>query len=88
MLGGRGEEGVTECTLRTVAAEQTDRWAKPPRDGGERGWTEGPPSVGEAQDRQNGSPSTGREKEEVAAVRESGRTIIVFHWKHVRILSP
>jgi len=28
MLGGREEEGETECPLRTAAAEQTDRWAK------------------------------------------------------------
>lgn len=52
MLGGRGEEGETEYTLRTVVAEQTDRWAKAYVSTAGCLWTERPPSVGDVGDRQ------------------------------------
>lgn len=51
MLGGKEEEG--EYTLRTVVAKQTVRWEK--ACGGKEGgleWTERPPSVGDAGDKQ------------------------------------
>lgn len=38
MLGGRGEEGETEYTLRTAVAVQTDRWAKAYGSGEGRLW--------------------------------------------------
>lgn len=60
-----GREGGAEHTLRTVCAEQTDRWVKDCGGGGggrgsghglagcgERGPTERPPSVGDGGDRQ------------------------------------
>lgn len=60
---GEGEEGETECTLRTVVSEQTDRWAKAYSGGGE-----GRPSI----DGPKGLPLLGmqgtarlREKEEL-----------------------
>lgn len=70
-----GEKGGAEHTLRTVCAEQTDRWVKDCGGGGggaaragcgERGPTERPPSVGDGGDRQavaavlGGKGGTGR----------------------------
>lgn len=53
MLGGREGEGETEYTLRTVVAKQTDRWEKAYGTAeGRVEWTERPPSVGDAGDRQ------------------------------------
>lgn len=53
MLGGREQEGEAEYTLRTVVAKQTVRWEKAcgSREGRPE-WTERPPSVGDAGDRQ------------------------------------
>lgn len=72
MLGGRGEEGETEYTLRTVVAEQTDRWAKDCGSGeGRRGRTERPPSVGDAGDRQTQPVRALRGKGEIERLADS-----------------